>query len=492
MRRKHLSSTDFSMDRYEDVSDCEVDHSFFDSDFEEEMKKDRATTQNKMESSGPAQIKDSVTDDCHLKQEAKAMEDNGIEEGKQAKQAESQKEHMLGNGAHNSNNALSLLASLNLEDPVDRITAQNEQTLHENIPVQIPLKEKECEENYYTDEEDSSDDSRNQRVRHKFSKQPNGTKVNRNVSSSSSSSPSSSSDTDYSDTGSDGCLSDSSCSSEKKNIRSPLFSSEQQSRQGIKSVEERSKLGDHTEESEDTVTDVTPLSTPDISPIQSFEVAASNDKKLKVKRQQNVSQELHEPEVDHKCLQKVLHEAMDLNNLLKAFLQLEKKDQQELVLNQSSLGSRKNYSFTNDEVRQIDRENQRLLKELTKHSTKPRNKSASVKKPSGSAPKMYHSAINRQKEQQRIDRENLAFLKRLEAVKPTTGMKRSEQLTDYQRQMGYFRTAGTPRRGKSALNHQSPSRGTSRTSSHSASSTINRRSEKPVFDKWCTAAVEPQ
>lgn len=91
----------------------------------------------------------------------------------------------------------------------------------------------------------------------------------------------------------------------------------------------------------------------------------------------------------------------------KAFLNLEKKDQQELALNQSSLGSRKNYSFTNDEVRQIDRENQRLLKELTKHSAKPRNKSASVKKPSGSTPKMYHSAINRQREQQRIDRENL-------------------------------------------------------------------------------------
>ncbi|XP_015687281.1 cilia- and flagella-associated protein 97 [Protobothrops mucrosquamatus] len=482
------------MDRYEDISDREVDHSFFDSDFEEEVKKERATTEiNKMESSWHAQIKRSVTDDCHLKQEAKVMEDNSTEEEKQSKQAESEKEHMLGSGARNSNNALSLLASLNLEDPVDRITAQNEQALHENIPVQIPLRKKECEENYYTDEEDSSDDSRNQRVRHKFSKQPNGAKVNRNVSSSSSSSsPSSSSDTDYSDTGSDGCLSDSSCSLEKKNIRSPLLSSEQQLSQGIKSVEIKSKLGDHTEESEDTVTDVTPLSTPDISPIQSFEVAASNDKKLKVKRQQNVSQELYEPEVDHKCLQKVLHEAMDLNNLLKAFLNLEKKDQQELALNQSSLGSRKNYSFTNDEVRQIDRENQRLLKELTKHSAKPRNKSASVKKPSGSTPKMYHSAINRQREQQRIDRENLAFLKRLEAVKPTTGMKRSEQLTDYQRQMGYFRTAGTPKRGKSALNHHSPSRGTSRTSSHSTSSTINRRSEKPVFDKWCTAAVEPQ
>ncbi|XP_007423760.1 cilia- and flagella-associated protein 97 [Python bivittatus] len=470
------------MDRYEDISDCEVDHSFFDSDFEEEVKKDRITTEtDKMESSEHAQIKDSVVDDCHLKQETKVMEDNSTEEEKQIKKAESQKEHMLNSGAHNPDNAVSLSVSLNLEDPADRITAENEQILQENIPVQIPQIKKECEENYYTDGEDSSDDSRNQRVRHKFSKQSNGAKVNRNISSSSSSSPSSSSDTDCSETGSDGCLSDSSCSSEKKSMSSlPVLSSEQSS-QGIKSVEVKSKLGDHTEESEDTVTDVTPLSTPDISPIQSFELAASNDKKLKVKRQQNVSQELYEPEVDHKCLQKVLHEAMDLNHLLKAFLQLEKKDQQEVALDQSSVGSRKNYSFTNEEVRQIDQENQRLLKELTKHSAKPRSKSASAKKPSGSTPK-YHSAINRQREQQRIDRENLAFLKRLEAVKPTAGMKRSEQLTDYQRQISYLRTAPTPRRGKSTLNHHSPSRGTSRASSHSASSTINRRSEKPVFD----------
>ncbi|XP_063166146.1 cilia- and flagella-associated protein 97 [Candoia aspera] len=472
------------MDRYEDISDCEVDHSFFDSDFEEEVKEDRITTEiDKVESSEHAQIKSSVVDDCPLKQEAKVMEDNSTEEEKRVKEAESQKEHMLDNGAHKSDNAVSWLASLNLEDPVDRIRAQNEQTLQENIPVQIPQIKKECEENYYTDEEDSSDDSRNQRVRHKFSKQSNGAKVNRNISSSSSSSPSSSSDTDCSGTGSDGCLSDSSCSSEKKNMSSsPLLSSEQQSSQGIKSVEVKPKLGDHTEESEDTVTDVTPLSTPDISPIQSFEQVASNDKKLKVKRQQNVSQELYEPAVDHRCLQKVLHEAMDLNHLLKAFLHLEKKDQQELALDQSSIGSRKNYSFTNEEVRQIDRENQRLLKELTKHSAKPRSKSASVKKPSGSTPKMYHSAINRQKEQQRIDRENLAFLRRLEAVKPSAGMKRSEQLMDYQRQISYLRSAPSPRRGKSALNHHSPSRGTSRASSHSASSNINRRSEKPVFD----------
>lgn len=97
--------------------------------------------------------------------------------------------------------------------------------------------------------------------------------------------------------------------------------------------------------------------------------------------------------------------------IFKAFLQLEKKEQQAFVLDHPSSGTRKNYSFTNDEVRKIDRENQRLLKELTKYSVKPRSKSASLKKPSGPAPKMYHSAINRQKEQQRIDRENLVSRK---------------------------------------------------------------------------------
>lgn len=61
----------------------------------------------------------------------------------------------------------------------------------------------------------------------------------------------------------------------------------------MKLAEGKPKLGDYLEESEDTVTDVTPLSTPDISPIQSFELAASNDKKLKIKRQENVNQELY-------------------------------------------------------------------------------------------------------------------------------------------------------------------------------------------------------
>ncbi|XP_072857488.2 cilia- and flagella-associated protein 97 isoform X1 [Pogona vitticeps] len=475
--------------QYEDVSDCEVDHSFFDSDFEEEVKKVGTTAKiDAKETYELAHSEDTIESNTDMKIETKGLEDNCGQGGTQEQEIGFQEEHTFDSGAYQPENAMTSLPSVNSEtvNKSGNNSAQSEIMCENNFTSQVPQIVQHCEENYYTDEEDSSDDSRNQLVRHKLSKLSNNAKANKNIAvhSSSSSCSSCSSDTDCSDTDSDGCLSDSSCSSSKKKSMGSLAicSPKQKSSPRTKLDEVKPKLSDYAEESEDTVTDVTPLSTPDISPIQSFELAASSDKKLKVKRQENVNQDIYEPDLDHRCQQKVLHEAMDLNHLLKAFLQLEKKEQQTLALDQSPISSRKNYSFTNEEVRQIDRENQRLLKELTKHSTKPRSKSASLKKPSGPAPKMYHSAINRQREQQRIDRENLAFLKRLEAVKPSAGMRRSEQLMDYQRQMSYLNASPTPRRGKSALSHHSPSRGTSRASSHSASSTGSRRSERPVFD----------
>lgn len=256
----------------------------------------------------------------------------------------------------------------------------------------------------------------------------------------------------------------------------------------MKLAEGKPKLGDDLEESEDTVTDVTPLSTPDISPIQSFEFVASNDKKLKVKRQENVNQELYDSEFDRRYSRKVLHDAMDLNQLLKAFLQLDKKEQK-LTIDLPSKGVRKNFSFTNEEVRQIDRENQRLLKELSRQSARPR-RSSTLKKVSVPPARLYHSALNRQKEQQRIERENLAFLKRLEAVKPTAGMKRSEQLRDYHRQMSYLTSSPSLRRATSPFGQFSPPRGTSRSST--VQSALSQRNEKPISDSASEALQRPK
>lgn len=66
---------------------------------------------------------------------------------------------------------------------------------------------------------------------------------------------------------------------------------------------------------------------------------------------------------------------MDLNQLLKTFLQLDKKGQQKHHSDQPSVIPRKNYSFTGEEVRQTNQENQRFLKELSKQAEKPESKS---------------------------------------------------------------------------------------------------------------------
>ncbi|KAJ1215515.1 hypothetical protein NDU88_003123 [Pleurodeles waltl] len=287
---------------------------------------------------------------------------------------------------------------------------------------------------------------------------------------------------------SDSASSEPSCSKTKRKqpaSGSPHSSSELNSKSASKLSDRNKKIQDYHDESEDTVTDVTPLSTPDISPIQSFDLAATNEMKKKIMKQENVSQEIYDPDSERKYDQKALHDAMDLNQLLKAFMHLDKKEQRNVVFDHPAITRPKNYSFTNEEVRHIERENQRLLKELTRQATKPRNKSLTPKKPAGPPSKLYHSTINRQKEQQRIEKDNMALLKRLETIKPTVGMKRSEQLMDYQRQAGYLSSSATsPRPVKSSISRHSPAQGTSR-----ASSAL--RSERSISSTSSAALLRP-
>ena len=91
-----------------------------------------------------------------------------------------------------------------------------------------------------------------------------------------------------------------------------------------------------------------------------------------------------------------------------------------------SASNRLNISFSNDEVRHIDLENQRLLKEIIK------NKSKIDAAPKRKTPRpISASAINRSRRQRDIERENLQFLKRLQSVKPTVGLARETLLKDH-------------------------------------------------------------
>ncbi|XP_006882303.1 PREDICTED: UPF0501 protein KIAA1430 homolog [Elephantulus edwardii] len=530
------------MDRFGDTSEGEVDHSFFDSDFEEGKKYENNSVFNK-QIDDPKERIDRETEDVNLKFGIPTKENNLTEKINEKKLKIPPEEHCIENDKIQSRSSSSLTASSRLQKQCDSSVGHK---IHIPLPDRIPRIVKEGEDDYYTDGEESSDDGKRRHIRSKSAKPLNNfkkgvnkkySKISSSSSSSSLSSSSSSSDTDCSDARSDIYRSDSSPSLKKQVSDVTLLSPKQkyvsgENATGVQPLRMRPKIGDSTEESEDTVTDVTPLSTPDISPVQSFELPASNDQKVKVKRQENVSQEIYENGEDLKCNskqlksarkgkekcgpsslsspskssslgsnldqrhnQKVLHDTMDLNHLLKAFLQLEKKGPQKHPVDPPPVVPRKNYSFTREEVRQIDRENQRLLKELSRQAEKPANKSAIPKRSVGHSSKLYHSALNRQKEQQRIERENLALLKRLEAVKPTVGMKRSEQLMDYHRNMGYLSSTPSLRRVRSSvgqyssLGQYSPL-SASRTSS--ATSGISCKSERPALDTSSGLLLKPK
>ena len=87
---------------------------------------------------------------------------------------------------------------------------------------------------------------------------------------------------------------------------------------------------------------------------------------------------------------------------------------------------RKNISFSNDTVRKIDAENQRLLKGIIQAKAKnvSQRKSPVVRPQSA-------SSINRLRQQKEIERENMRMLGRLQSVKPTESLSRSTLTSDH-------------------------------------------------------------
>ncbi|XP_073325208.1 cilia- and flagella-associated protein 97 isoform X2 [Pagrus major] len=250
------------------------------------------------------------------------------------------------------------------------------------------------------------------------------------------------------------------------------------------------------EESDDTITDVSPLSSPDYSLLQSLDLNRTEAEEGSLKEQQQ-QQEESVPSSGLRTLHQDEDSDLDEDEYsLSSMSQLGDK----LVSHGPGGRNRKNYSFTNDEVRSIDHENQRLLRVLSRLSPGPRPGSKAGKKAhmTSNSPlnRLSHSALNRQREQQRIERENLAFLKRLESVKPTPGLKRSEQLADYQRQVGYQGAPSYPvcvstaKKGRSASKTPSGPRPVS-SAHHSSASTTSDSANKSVPRSKKLSAARP-
>ncbi|XP_066574304.1 cilia- and flagella-associated protein 97 isoform X2 [Amia ocellicauda] len=465
----------------------EVDHAFFDSDFED-----------------GGQDRGGVSGNIH---EEKPLEARGKSNGGSAQSRESSLEEEREKGSSSLKEDLSRPSSASSSlsygarsEVSSSGKLEGASGRHLIIPHRIPTgssteereyeddDEEADEEDSYNRSEDESEAEREEKHARCRSAHP-GSSVKKACTKFRTHSPPSPSESESSSSDAGSCVPELSPQRKPMGLLS-VSSPRHRPRYGLAARKQRLRLPD---ESEDTVTDVSPLSTPDISPIQSFDLALVKDslKKRAMRKQENVSVDLSreapdwcpdqegeksppktgktrsemchmsytssesvESEIGGRHGQKVLNDALDLNQLLKAFMSLEKKTQESLVIDSPGGKARKNFSFSNEEVRCIDRENQRLLRELSRQAPKPRIKSATARKPTGSPVKLYHTALNRQREQQRIERENMAFLKRLESVKPTVGMKRSEQLADYQRQ-AQFNGSAAPSR----LDRLSASRG---------------------------------
>ncbi|KAM6940681.1 cilia- and flagella-associated protein 97 [Xenentodon cancila] len=188
------------------------------------------------------------------------------------------------------------------------------------------------------------------------------------------------------------------------------------------------------DESDDTVTDVSPLSSPESSPMQSPELPHTD-------LEEESHKELQQESAPSSGLGTIQQEEASYQNMDEVSISLGSQLEHKLVLHCPGGQNKKNYSFNNEEVRRIDRENQRLLRELSRLSPSPRTASGVGKRvhvsSNSSRIHIAHSAVNRKREQHRIEQENLAFLKRLESVKSTPGLRRSDQLEDYQRKLRY-------------------------------------------------------
>ncbi|XP_043969907.1 cilia- and flagella-associated protein 97 isoform X1 [Gambusia affinis] len=183
-----------------------------------------------------------------------------------------------------------------------------------------------------------------------------------------------------------------------------------------------------TDESDGSVTDVSPLSSPDSGSLQSLSSEAVK--------------EGHKAQREPKTLPSGafsnVRQAVDSNpDVDECSSGLESHLEQKMVLQISGGFVRKNFSFTDNEVRRIDYENKRLLQALSNISSRSRaeklpKKNASVSR--GASVAFYpHSAQNRDRQQRRIQQENLVLLKKLQSTQATPGLRRAEQLADHQR-----------------------------------------------------------
>ena len=132
---------------------------------------------------------------------------------------------------------------------------------------------------------------------------------------------------------------------------------------------------DTTDDDDDSEVDVSPLNTPHSPNVQTASACSSSANK-------NVSKSSNNEPV------RLLHgdrDSLDLDVLLETVLQMEKQGRPQSRQTQSqkampsSRSSRINYSFTNERVQAIDKENRRLMTSIMRHANTTKKAKANIK-----------------------------------------------------------------------------------------------------------------
>ena len=160
---------------------------------------------------------------------------------------------------------------------------------------------------------------------------------------------------------------------------------------------------DDTADSDDDVIDVSPLNTPHCPSIPTASSSVTKD----------ISQSSKNEPIR---LLQADRDSLDLDTLLQTVLHMEKQGRSQSRQSQMAVpssGSRRNYSFTNERIQAIDKENHRLMTRIMKHANDTKKAKAKVKKlPSSGArtKRLSSAAVNRAKQQKEIEAENLVIL----------------------------------------------------------------------------------
>ncbi|XP_076467928.1 uncharacterized protein LOC143298823 [Babylonia areolata] len=184
------------------------------------------------------------------------------------------------------------------------------------------------------------------------------------------------------------------------------------------------------DQSDSDITDVSPMSSPRNSQGESRNKHDAKPPKYLI-RAPGVKMD------SRKATQGEDKKSMDLNLLMKAVSELEKQTRVQSNTHRVMFDSgrsrreqKSNYTFSDSDTHRIDQENQRLLRQLMcrMHSVDGRYTGSAGR---GKKSVAAASGINRMRDHHRIEKENLAFLKRLQQIQPSRGISRQEQLSVY-------------------------------------------------------------